>query len=155
MTCPKVFDESHLFGSIPQCSPDPVFVPHTYKIPEYLFNILHVAGIHIKEITILPVQLHSVSLALFASLIAPFGGFFASGIKRAYGVKDFDSLFPGHGGVTDRMDCQFIMALFTHVYYTVFIRSIYAPTTVEQILLGISNLNSEQLAAVKEFINSL
>lgn len=28
-------------------------------------------------------------IAMMASLIGPFGGFLASGIKRAYGVKDF------------------------------------------------------------------
>ncbi len=53
---------------------------------------------------------------MFASLIAPFGGFFASGVKRAFGKKDFDSLFPGHGGVVDRMDCQMITQLFVHIY---------------------------------------
>lgn len=42
---------------------------------------------------------------LFASLIAPFGGFFASGLKRALQIKDFSNLIPGHGGVTDRLDC--------------------------------------------------
>lgn len=34
-----------------------------------------------------PMQLHSLSLALFSSIIAPFGGFFASGFKRAFKVK--------------------------------------------------------------------
>ncbi|EOD20398.1 phosphatidate cytidylyltransferase [Emiliania huxleyi CCMP1516] len=38
----------------------------------------------------------------FASLVAPFGGFFASGIKRAYKIKDFSAIIPGHGGVFDR-----------------------------------------------------
>jgi len=33
-------------------------------------------------------------LSLFASLIGPFGGFFASGFKRALKVKDFASLIP-------------------------------------------------------------
>lgn len=51
-----------------------------------------------------PIQVHAVWLALFASLVAPFGGFLASAIKRAYGIKDFDSIIPGHGGVMDRMD---------------------------------------------------
>jgi hypothetical protein len=54
--------------------------------------------------------------------VSPFGGFYASAIKRTYGLKDFDSVIPGHGGVMDRMDCQFITALFTTVYYNTFIR---------------------------------
>jgi phosphatidate cytidylyltransferase len=54
-------------------------------------------------------QIHSMMFSLFASLIAPFGGFFASGFKRAIKVKDFSDVIPGHGGITDRMDCQFLM----------------------------------------------
>jgi len=69
-----------------------------------------------------PIQLHAVCFALFASIVAPFGGFLASAIKRAYHVKDFDSIIPGHGGVTDRVDCEFIMALFVYVYHKTFIR---------------------------------
>ena len=45
-------------------------------------------------------------MATFASLVAPFGGFFASGFKRAFDIKDFGDSIPGHGGMTDRMDCQ-------------------------------------------------
>lgn len=44
-------------------------------------------------------------IATFASLIAPFGGFFASGVKRAFRIKDFGDTIPGHGGITDRFDC--------------------------------------------------
>jgi phosphatidate cytidylyltransferase len=69
-----------------------------------------------------PIQAHAVWLAMFASLVAPFGGFLASAIKRAYGVKDFDSIIPGHGGVMDRMDCQFLMALCTWVHYNTFVK---------------------------------
>ncbi|KAL7506666.1 hypothetical protein ACHAWX_000663 [Stephanocyclus meneghinianus] len=73
-------------------------------------------------LNIVPVQLHAISLSLFASLVAPFGGFLASAIKRAYGIKDFDSIIPGHGGLMDRFDCQMIMALFTWVHYNTFIK---------------------------------
>ena len=65
-----------------------------------------------------PIIKHAVFYALFASLIAPFGGFFASAVKRAFKIKDFDSVIPGHGGVTDRMDCQLMNQLFNFVYYT-------------------------------------
>ena len=62
-----------------------------------------------------PIQIHGVIMGLFASLVAPFGGLFASVVKRAYGLKDFDNLIPGHGGFMDRMDCQMVMILFTYV----------------------------------------
>jgi len=48
-------------------------------------------------------------MGLFASLLAPLGGFFASGFKRAIKIKDFGTTIPGHGGLTDRMDCQMLM----------------------------------------------
>ncbi len=52
---------------------------------------------------------HTFFLGLFASLLAPLGGLFASGFKRAIKIKDFADLIPGHGGLTDRMDCQILM----------------------------------------------
>ena len=61
-------------------------------------------------------------MAAFASLVAPFGGFFASGFKRAFKIKDFGHSIPGHGGLTDRFDCQFLMGLFSYVYYSSLIR---------------------------------
>lgn len=66
-------------------------------------------------------QLHSLVIASFASLIAPFGGFFASGLKRTFKIKDFGDSIPGHGGMTDRMDCQFTMGFFSYIYYHTFI----------------------------------
>ena len=54
-------------------------------------------------------------LGFFAGFIAPFGGFFASGVKRAFKIKDFGDSIPGHGGMTDRMDCQIMMGMFTCV----------------------------------------
>ena len=61
-------------------------------------------------------QLHAVVMAMFASIIAPFGGFFASGFKRGFKIKDFGDSIPGHGGMTDRMDCQVIHLTSTHPY---------------------------------------
>jgi len=94
------------------CDPKDVFRPRdAVTLP---------GGIVLRNV--LPAQLHALVFALFASLVAPYGGFLASAIKRAYHVKDFDSLIPGHGGVTDRVDCEFIMILFVYVYHKTFIR---------------------------------
>ena len=41
------------------------------------------------EIYLRSSQIHGFVIAIFASLIAPFGGFFASGVKRAFRIKVF------------------------------------------------------------------
>jgi len=74
-----------------------------------------------KSITTTPAQLHSLIIAAFASLIAPFGGFFASGVKRAFRIKDFGDTIPGHGGITDRFDCHGLMGIFIYIYLTSFV----------------------------------
>jgi phosphatidate cytidylyltransferase len=65
-----------------------------------------------------PIQIHGIVIAAFASLIAPFGGFFASGLKRALRIKNFGTLIPGHGGMSDRMDCKAFMGIFIYIYLT-------------------------------------
>ena len=85
-------------------------------------------------------QFHALALATFASLIAPFGGFFASGLKRTFKIKDFGDSIPGHGGITDRMDCQFIMGFFTFLYYHSFV-SVYqvnVGAVMEKAIQGLS-----------------
>jgi len=44
-------------------------------------------------------------------------------IKRAFSIKDFDSIIPGHGGLMDRLDCQLIMAMYTRVHYITWVRA--------------------------------
>lgn len=138
--CPKEIT-GDLSLNVGHCTPDLVFLPRIYDLPQIAVLLLSRLGYHMTTVELLPVQLHALMLALFASLIAPFGGFFASGMKRAYGVKDFDSLFPGHGGVTDRMDCQFIMGFFAYVYHTVVISS--GVNNVPQLIYAISQLPAD------------
>ena len=59
---------------------------------------------------------HALTLALYVSLVSPFGGFLASAVKRAHGAKDFGALIPGHGGAVDRFDCQVVTAPFVYLY---------------------------------------
>jgi phosphatidate cytidylyltransferase len=98
---------------------------------------------------VLPIQVHAIPLAIFASVVAPFGGFLASGIKRAYDIKDFDNTIPGHGGIMDRMDCQFLMALCTWVHYNAFVRM--TTVSVAKLLFLFKLLpDGEQAEFVKE-----
>jgi hypothetical protein len=44
-------------------------------------------GFDLSYIIMRPIVLHSIVFSLFAAIIAPFGGFFASGFKRAFKLK--------------------------------------------------------------------
>mmetsp|Transcript_47770 Transcript_47770/g.63107 ORF Transcript_47770/g.63107 Transcript_47770/m.63107 type:complete len:93 (-) Transcript_47770:177-455(-) len=70
------------------------------------------------SIFVKPAVLYTVVYALYASIVAPFVGFFASGFKRAVGIKDFANTLPGHGGFIDRMDCISIMSYFNYFFLT-------------------------------------
>ena len=97
-----------------------------------------------------PIQIHALWLGMFASLVAPFGGFLASAIKRAYGIKDFASIIPGHGGVMDRMDCQFLMALCTWVHYNTFVK--LATVSVPKLTYMYSMLSEQEKKLFLEMI---
>jgi phosphatidate cytidylyltransferase len=94
-------------------------------------------------------QFHMLAFATFASLIAPFGGFFASGLKRTFKVKDFGESIPGHGGITDRMDCQFIMGFFAFMYYQSFVATHHASvgSVLQTAIQGLST--EEQIEVVR------
>ncbi|ESL11518.1 CDP-diacylglycerol synthetase [Trypanosoma rangeli SC58] len=113
--CPKVD-----FHSPMHCVKDPLFVQRTVVLQPF---IQRATGNYFRTFQCSKVQQHALVLAAFASLIAPFGGFFASGLKRAFKLKDFGDLIPGHGGITDRMDCQGMMGVFTYVYLMSYVYS--------------------------------
>ncbi len=86
-----------------------------------------------ETVTVYPFFIHAFFLSLFASVIGPFGGFFASGFKRAFKIKDFGDIIPGHGGIMDRFDCQFLMATFVNVYIHSFIRTASPQKLMQQV----------------------
>ena len=67
------------------------------------------------------IHFHSFAMAMFSSLLAPLGGLFASAFKRSLKIKDFADTIPGHGGLTDRMDCQLLNGVFTTVWLYQFV----------------------------------
>lgn len=107
--CPVEYEEvKGEIVRVEHCVPDTIFQLSVYHFFEY-------------PIELYPIVVHTFWLSIFGSVIAPFGGFFASGFKRACNIKDFGASIPGHGGVMDRFDCQLVMIVFLHVYIGTFV----------------------------------
>ncbi|XP_034102378.1 phosphatidate cytidylyltransferase, photoreceptor-specific isoform X1 [Drosophila albomicans] len=150
--CPIQYSEE-LGRMTMSCVPSYLFTPQEYSLKlvslsmhcnyaQFSNNLIKLKlqfGIG-KTLNIYPFIWHSISLSLFSSIIGPFGGFFASGFKRAFKIKDFGDMIPGHGGIMDRFDCQFLMATFVNVYISSFIRT----PSPAKLLTQIYNLKPDQ-----------
>lgn len=61
----------------------------------------------------------TILVALIAGVAAQMGDLFASMVKRHCKVKDFGSIFPGHGGMMDRMDSILFTSIVIFCYRAV------------------------------------
>ncbi len=63
--------------------------------------------------------LETFGVAVLITVAGFFGGTVMSAVKRDFGVKDFGSLIPGHGGMLDRLDglCYAAPVFFHYVRY--------------------------------------
>jgi len=64
----------------------------------------------------LPKWWHYPILGLVGGFVGQMGDLFASLVKRHCGLKDYSSLFPGHGGMLDRLDSVLFMAVLMYCY---------------------------------------
>ena len=54
-------------------------------------------------------------LACVAAVLGIYGDLFASVVKRQCGIKDYGTIFPGHGGILDRFDSVMFIAPFVSI----------------------------------------
>ena len=64
-----------------------------------------------------PAFWHFIVIGFFGGIVAQIGDLFASSVKRNCYVKDFGSIFSGHGGMLDRLDSILFVTMFIYVYY--------------------------------------
>jgi phosphatidate cytidylyltransferase len=151
LTCPAEGLYLKPFPPALHCELNPVFIPKQYFLPEFLSRI-GITGPS-ASVVLKPIQLHGLAYGFFASIVSPFGGFFASAIKRAYNMKDFESFIPGHGGLMDRMDCQLLMITFSSIHYATFVEP--PPLSVEQMLNLARRMSSVDILALKAELETL
>lgn len=61
---------------------------------------------------------HFLLIGMFGSVLGQIGDLFESKLKRNAGVKDSGNIFPGHGGMLDRIDAMIF--ILTFVYLVIF-----------------------------------
>jgi phosphatidate cytidylyltransferase len=61
-----------------------------------------------------------IAVSVTLSILGQVGDLFESLIKRVFAVKDSGVLFPGHGGLLDRLDSLIFPAVFATTYLKVF-----------------------------------
>jgi len=56
-----------------------------------------------------------IIMGAIASVLGICGDLFASAVKRQVGIKDYGTIFPGHGGIMDRFDSVMFIAPFVSI----------------------------------------
>lgn len=62
-----------------------------------------------------------VVMGAIASVLGILGDLFASAVKRQVGIKDYGTIFPGHGGILDRFDSVMFIAPFVAIVVRYFL----------------------------------
>ena len=60
-----------------------------------------------------------IALGIVGGVLSELGDLAASWIKRKAGIKDFDKIFPGHGGIMDRLDSILFMLPLVYLVFAV------------------------------------
>ncbi len=89
-----------------------VFGPQEYRT---IFHVLLPMDELSRPIQVILVIVITASVSVSGQI----GDLVASKLKRTYKIKDFGRIFPGHGGVLDRLDSALFAALFLLSLFTI------------------------------------
>lgn len=157
MYCPVYSLSRSIFSQV-SCEKAPIYVARKFILPGIFSRLSSAPVLRLLNITFpsyilaSPFQFHSLLVSVFVSLVAPFAGFLASGLKRALKIKDFSNTIPGHGGVIDRVDCHLMALMFVFVYHQSFLRVAKQSDVGYLAKYAIKKLNIDQ---IKELIDIL
>lgn len=71
---------------------------------------------------VVPISLyHFAVMGFLCGVVAQFGDWAASALKRYTGIKDFGNLIPGHGGIMDRVDSILFVSPLVYIYVSLFL----------------------------------
>ena len=70
----------------------------------------------VVSFAVMPPVWHFALLGILGGVAGQMGDLFASLIKRHCGIKDYGNIFPGHGGMMDRIDSVLFMAVLVFLY---------------------------------------
>ena len=111
--CPAVSPKKTVEGSIGGLAGSMAAAMLVYLLSRVLCN----------EATLryLPVWWQYLLLGLIGGFAGQMGDLFASLVKRHCGLKDYSNLFPGHGGMLDRLDSVLFMAVLMYCFRMFFL----------------------------------
>ena len=85
-----------------------IFIYNIYYLPFYM--LLQRNNYHENNMFLITTKV--LFFAGFISVIGQLGDFIQSYVKRMSNVKDSGNIFPGHGGILDRLDSIFTISFF-------------------------------------------
>ncbi len=106
--CPAVSPKKTIAGSIGGLAGSVVAAMAVFGLSHVFCNA--------ETLAKLPVWWHYLILGIAGGAVGQIGDLFASLVKRHSGLKDFSNLFPGHGGMLDRLDSVLFMAILMYCY---------------------------------------
>ena len=68
------------------------------------------------DVSLMPSIWHFVIIGFVGGIAGELGDLFASLVKRHCGIKDYGNIFPGHGGMMDRLDSVLFVSVLIYLY---------------------------------------